>query len=203
MDFLKNKNRMKQQGSAFIQTIHTKCMISLMLLISVFLGYACQKGALSDQDRIDACIQRIARYQQENPFAHLEQKFFMDQKSRDILHVGKLKWVETKTENVSKKRTAETMKFQFKNQKQILELKNTDETGGVRLEGSNRITYDVYCQVTWDLFAKKPVEEKIWLEEVDLDTWTKKMEQLKEETSQEDHVTFESMQKEMNTVKEK
>ncbi len=200
MNFLKGKSQMNRQALALIPV---RWMSLSILLSTVFFGFACQKGALSDQERIDACIQRIARYDQQNPFAQVESKFFMDQKSRGILHVGRLKWVETKTENVSKKRTAETMKFQFKDQKQILELRNTDETGGMRLEGSNRISYDVYCQVTWDLFAKKPVEEKIWLEEIDLDAWTQKMEQLKEDQAGEDQVTFESMQKEMNTVKEK
>ncbi len=178
-----------------LQVIKKNHFIFCFLFLGLIVG--CQRITKSDEEKQQDCLKSIVEFEKQEPFSQLESRFFMDQKSRQLLKSSKLKYISTSTETVSKKRNAEIMKFQFFDKNQMISLKSSDETGGFRLEGSNHISYNVYCKVIWDLFARKPVEQKIWVEELDLDEWQKKVKELIDEHGVEEDVTFEKMQKQM------
>jgi hypothetical protein len=168
-----------------IALIHSLCLLS------------CQKGSKSEQEKQQDCLKAITEYEKQNPFSQREAEFFLDQTPRNILKISQLKYISTTTETVSKKRSADIMKFQFFHKNQRLSLQSSKATGGMKIDASNHITYDVYCKVVWDLFARSPVEQKIWVEEVDLDHIRQDLQKLIEEHGQQEDITFEKMQKEM------
>lgn len=150
--------------------------IILVCLLFSFSLTSCKKSADVQSQVKQSCLKKVRKYLAKNPAERLEQKFFTDSRSRGLLQVDRLKEGYYREESASATVSRHHIMFQFQDEQGTpVVLANSTETGGSRLQGSNRVSYEFHCKTTWNLFKDRVTKEKLFLKEHDLEVWSKKM----------------------------
>jgi hypothetical protein len=160
----------------YIKAITNFCLILGLISLST----SCKRIQPTKEVLGAHCLGKIKNYFKKRPLSILEQRFFTDRKSHDVLKVEQLNLERMEETSTSATIIAFQLNFSFKDPitNKPITLHNTDRTGGVSLRGPNQVTYRIRCSASWNLFKSKVIQERLSIKQINLNRWQIEMNQL-------------------------